>query len=435
MIKILINNNCMGRFSDDYKLRIADGFKLDTSTENMLITYAENSSWEAAYTEFIQQRQADYIRVFENTSKTTGVTSVNGLQGDIFLLAGRGIAIEANDTTFKINNTMYNTENSKIISDLVYEDAKQVALERIFRYQMCLYHGINRLIHRSLTTNPTCLGIYLKYMAARAKWNNYVYTSCMNQNVISSGDSIFITLGFNNTTDVDETVIMEATITASESHKNLIWYGIFLEEMSPATTTNLNANAPTGTDKVADTVFDYTITRDGFYYQLSDSYYSSKDVVTSKPPSNEDEDEEEIADTRVWLPDPTGVGGSYVTRLTAPTDITNPNNCIWSAYGGAWTQGKIQQQCTLKSLTSCKYVYTIAKHPGVSGYTKRSVAIPFDITITYTWSIGTVERTYKNVLCYMQEYDTQDGAQNAGNKKRYILVANEDMGKLEDIEE
>jgi hypothetical protein len=457
----------VGRFikADDFKLTSekTSDIQITPKQEFISVTYIGENSWESKYLGFIADRQQRYNDIFKKYQANNAVLSVNGLKGDLYILAGRGIALDMNDTSIILRNTMYNTENAQAINKLIQLDDIKQAIDYLWRYQMCIYHSFNLPIARSIGLDASAVGYYYRYMGTRARWNNYVYTSCLNRNVISSGDSIFITLGFNNTTSKDEEVTIDVKInpnaataestpdtvestpdttesTTSSIHPNLIWYGIFLDEVSP-TTTNLNANEPGNAETQVEDLFSYSITRNGYCNKLSDSFFN-KQLVDDSKMSDEDKEKLEAAlSGRVWLPDPkesttadqkeVDVNNPTIPafdKVDAPTDITNPNNCVWSPYGGEWTEGSIHQKCTIKPMSSFKYVYAITKHPGVNGYTRRSSIVTFNISITYTWSAGTITKTYTDVPCYMQEYIPDSEKQNAGNDKRYILVATEDMG-------
>lgn len=436
MLTLTINNQPAGRFASKKHVALTDSLLVTEDTDNsVIVAYNGDNDWEVAYSKFIEKRQKEYNEAFSDYARNNTVNSINNINGHIYIVGGRGIAMNIVDNSIFFSNTMYNTSNSKEIARRVDTKANLVIADYIYRYQMCLYHWYNTILAKSITNNDNT-GTYLKYMAARALWNNYVYTSCINRKVLSSGDSIFITLGFNNTKNVEENVEIYVDITPTTTHNNLIWYGIFLEEVGPRTT-----NISEDEDK-AESLFSYKITRDGTLKKLVDSYFA-EDTDENNPgtDASAELDSTEM-NGRVWVPDPSPYGEesddpnnpvdpSAFIDVATPVDITNPNNCLWSTYGGTWSHGTIEQTCTLKSGESCKYVYSISKHPSVNGYTKRSaVPVYFDIRISYTWSAGTSVKEYKNILCYMQERaeDPQDTV-NGGNEKRYILVANDSMGK------
>jgi hypothetical protein len=451
MLKLSINNRVAGRFSENTKIKVDAPFHVNTSRNTLTIVYIGDSyaTWYAA---FITKRQKEYNDAFEAYSVANRVMSLNGKTGAVYILAGRGIALSGNGA-FTVHNTMLNTKKSKLIAHNLKSGALEQAKNWIMRYQMCIYHFLNKSLKRSLRNNATGpLGYYYRFMAARARWNAYVYTSCINCNVISSGDAIFITLGYNNNTGEAVAGEIKANIAVKGSHKNLIWYGIFLSETSPLTSSIFSNNTKPSTKKV-----DYEITRNGaVYYKISDEQYAK--LINSEEDKEEKEveltDEEikrrETLKARIWLPDvvaadknnttnpedPTGLTELEsptpgFTEVEAPSDITNPNNCVWSRYGGYWGSGLITQTIELGPGECCKNVYSISKHPGVTGYTKRSESVSFNVTITYNVNDIEITRTYTDIPCYMQDYANEDEViSNNGDPKRYILVASSEMGGL-----
>lgn len=438
MLKLSINNRVAGRFSENTKIKVDSPFHVNTSRNTLTIVYI-GDSYATWYSAFIAKRQKEYNDAFEAYSVANRVMSLNGKTGAVYILAGRGIALSGNGK-FTVHNTMLNTKKSKLIAYNLKSGALEQAKNWIMRYQMCIYHFLNKALKRSLRNNAAGpLGYYYRFMAARARWNSYVYTSCINCNVISSSDAIFITLGYNNNTGDAVSGEIKAAIAVNGSHKNLIWYGIFLSETSPLTSSIFSNGTAPSTNKV-----DYEITRDGaVYYQISDDQYA--ELIKSDEDKEEKEEELEDAEIkrreklkeRVWLPDVGEYTDEFETPMSgfteenAPANITNPNDCVWSRYGGSWGGGSIVQTISLGPGECCKNVYSISKHPGVTGYTKRSGSVSFTITITYNVNDIKLTRTYTDIPCYMQEYaDEKEVISNNGDPKRYILVANQEMGGL-----
>ena len=443
MLKLSINSKVAGRFSKDTKVNIEEPLHVNTTRNTVTMVYI-GESYEAWYLAFITKRQKEYNEAFEAYLVDNRVMSLNGKKGDVYILAGRGIAISGNGN-FKIHNTMLNTKKSKFIAHKLKSGALEQAKNWIMRYQMCIYHFLNKSLKRALrSSSKEPLGYYYRFMAARARWNAYVYTSCINCNVVSSGDAIFITLGYNNNTGESASGTVTAEISVNGSHKNLIWYGIFLSETSPLTSSIFSNGMEPSTKKV-----DYKIYRiDATYKKISDEQYDKLLELIDKGEEDEDDTEQELTEAeierrqklkaRVWLPDV----GEYIDELetpdvgfeimNAPEDITNPNNCVWSRYGGTWRAGTIIQELSLAPGECCKNVYSISKHPGVTGYTKQDGRVSFNITIKYIVNDINITRVYNGVSCSMQAYAEDEDAvlSNNGDPKRYILVASPEMGGL-----
>lgn len=231
-------------------------------------------------------------------TKISRVTSLNGLTGDIYILGGRGIALEQKDNTIGLCNTMYNTQQDKAYSISLDQTSYRQALDYIMCYQLCIYHFMNVAIHRSLTLEKTydgsdCpYGSYLRYLSLKARWNHYVYTSWYNCSVIGGTDSISISVGLNN--------ILEETQEGCHIRVNInfqgndysIWYGIFLEEASTLD-TNLTANRPDAADtQETATIPSYEIYRyGGICKQLEDEYYKKRWEEIEQPEIQKEYDE------------------------------------------------------------------------------------------------------------------------------------------------
>ena len=443
MLKLSINSKVVGRFSKDTQVNIEEPLHVNATRNTVTMVYI-GESYEAWYLAFSTKRQKEYNEAFEAYLVDNRVMSLNGKKGDVYILAGRGIAISGNGN-FEIHNTMLNTKKSKFIAHKLKSGAFEQAKNWIMRYQMCIYHFLNKSLKRALrSSSKGPLGYYYRFMAARARWNAYVYTSCINCNVVSSGDAIFITLGYNNNTGESVSGTVTAEISVNGSHKNLIWYGIFLSETSPLTSSIFANGMEPSTKKV-----DYKIYRtDATYKKISDEQYAKLLELIDKGEEDEDDAEQELTEeeierrqklkARVWLPDV----GAYIDELEtpavgfeimdAPEDITNPNNCVWSRYGGTWRAGTIIQELALSPGECCKNVYSISKHPGVTGYTKQDGRVSFNITIKYVVNDINITRVYNGVSCSMQAYAEDEDAvlSNNGDPKRYILVASPEMGGL-----
>ena len=442
MLKLSINSKVAGRFSKDAKVNIEEPFHVNASKNTLTMVYI-GDSYEAWYLDFSTKRQKEYNEAFEAYLSDNRVMSLNGKKGDVYILAGRGIAISGNGN-FKVHNTMLNTKKSKFIAHKLKSGALEQAKNWIMRYQMCIYHFLNKSLKRALrSSSKEPLGYYYRFMAARARWNAYVYTSCINCNVVSSGDAVFITLGYNNNTGETVSGTITAEISVNGSHNNLIWYGIFLSETSPLTSSIFANGTEPSTKKV-----DYKIYRTGATYKkISDEQYAKLLEPEEEEEEGEDVTEPELTEeemerrqklkARVWLPDV----GEYIDELetpdegfeiiAAPEDITNPNNCVWSRYGGTWGAGTVTQELALGPGECCKNVYSISKHPGVTGYTKQDGSVSFNITIKYIVNDINITRVYNGVSCAMQAYAAEDAViSNNGDPKRYILVASPEMGGL-----
>lgn len=451
MLTLHINNVTSGRFTNKRKVSVIKPFNTSNSKSIVTIIYT-GVSWAVWYLAFIEKRQQDYINEFLKYFKTNRISSINNQSGDVYLLAGRGVALDMNEASYEtkitIHNTMLNTRKSMYIAKIVKSDAVTQACNWIMRYQMCIYHFQNKALKRALLNGTNNIGYYYRFMAARARWNAYVYTSCINCNVVSSGDAIFITLGYNNNSEDFATPTITAQIEVNGKHKNLVWYGIFLSETSP-TTSSILSNTPYNAETSQPVT--YTIIREGAQLNtITDEQYDKllKDSESGDSTNNSTSnltdaqiERQELLKSRVWLPDVKAEASDTYDELEvpvpgftlvhAPDDITNPNDCQWSRYGGiGWTSGKIIQECNLAPSQCCKNVYSISKHPAVTGYTKRSTAVTFNITITYEFGDLKIVREFNAIPCYMQVYaDDNEIITNNGDPKRYILVASKGMGE------
>jgi hypothetical protein len=366
---------------------------------------------------------------------------LNGLAGDIFLLAGKGFALDYTGNNIELNSTVYNTQMSQTLSSCFEIDVYKKAIAAIFRYQMCIYHFMNQAFHRALSVDDlNDLGYYPQYLGVKARWNNYVFTSFLSTDVRSTLDSIFITMGFTNTFSTVQDVTLTATITPLDSDPNLVWYGIFISELSPIM-ADYNNNSPNNSEELSNESVNVQITRkDVVLISLDDQVY--KDYLSYDDTSNDGGYDVEAMNSRLWLPDPLKANDPEQDPITSNTtteaqkiinrpleDITNPNNCAWSPYGGSWSSGQIIQKMQLQPKQSCKYVYSIEKHPSVTGNTERTATkMLFNIDIKCEFSGKELTKHYKNVPCYMQQYTNDDTDNNKGNTKRYILVATADTG-------
>lgn len=515
MLKLVLTQNNqykVGRFTNTYSLRTADTLYTDSGTNSISINSANYTSWEEWYNNYITARLTRLGEQINDQLDSQRIRSINGFKGDVYLLAGKGIAIQQNANTIGICSTMYNTKIDKAFNDLLNLRTIQNAINYIMRYQLCLYHYLNVPIHRSLTTTGTyqgnpSYGSYLRYLSIKARWNHYVFLSWFNCQVVGGdSDSIAIAVGVNNILNSRQEANITVTIKPLSQSDYMIWHGIFLEEAS-----TLDTNVTTNSDLAGLTeggayVPIYKILREGgVCYQLRNDYYSARwegieqqqiaedDAVKDKEEAEEDakkETEEEIEELtedegaeggtedegteggteeggteedsnekdnkiglymrdprrrdafakRAFYPTPErSDNGNYAdhnhpadssayTTVATPADITNPNNCMWSQHGGAWTNGIIQiPRLVLDSGQSFKQVYSISRHPAVSGRTTRDRLIKFNITVDFSFGDYQLTRYYNNVGCWMQCPDPT-GNKDKSNEVQYILTATESMG-------
>lgn len=488
MLKLVLKQNNqykVGRFTNTYSLKTADTLYTDSGTNSISINSANYTSWEEWYNNYITERLTRLGEQINDQLDSQRIRSINGFKGDVYLLAGKGIAIQQNVNSIGICSTMYNTKIDKAFNDLLNSQTIQNAINYIMRYQLCLYHYLNVPIHRSLTTTGTyqgspAYGSYLRYLSIKARWNHYVFLSWFNCQVVGGdSDSIAIAVGINNILNSRQEANITVTIKPLSQSDYMIWHGIFLEEAS-----TLDTNVTTNSD-LADLseggayVPLYKILREGgVCYQLQNDYYSARwegiekqQIVeddTAKDKEEEEEgnkedsggNEEDDPDTkkkislyvtdqrrrdafakRVFYPTPErSASGDYAdhnnpadssayTTVATPADITNPNNCMWSQHGGVWTNGIIQiPKLVLDAGQSFKQVYSISRHPAVSGRTTRDRLIKFNITVDFSFGDYHLTRYYNNVGCWMQCPDPT-GNKDKSNEVQYILTATESMGQ------
>jgi hypothetical protein len=275
-------------------------FKLAIDTQlsdknTLKITTTSDISIESLVDQIIEHI-ADKIWKDKFEGKTMPyLESLNGLTGDIYILAGRGMALEQDGQAIGICNTMYNTYHDKAYTKALDQSAYARAVSYIMCYQLCIYHFMNVSMHRSLTLegsydDSVCqYGSYLRYLSLKARWNHYVYTSWYNCSVIGGVDSISIAVGLNNIGDKPE----DGNITVDISFQGddySIWYGIFLEEAS-ILNTNLNANKPGDSTKMAPVTPTYKILRPGTCKQLKDEYYEKQRTEYEYLDIKKDQDE------------------------------------------------------------------------------------------------------------------------------------------------
>lgn len=210
-VKVSIGGNIMGRWS--MPLNDTDAVKIDASGDIPTIYTKFTDTWATWYTNFIQDRRNQLALQLKNLTRSnkwvTSINGVNNIDTRLFILAGNCINIENSGAAITLVDI--SVESVKRVLDTT---DYQGAIDKLMRCQMCIYHFLNKTLHRMLNTDDPC-GLYYRYLGLQARWNAYVYGSKCHVSVFSTDSGVCIDVGYVNVACTPADVVIDVRVTMS----------------------------------------------------------------------------------------------------------------------------------------------------------------------------------------------------------------------------
>jgi hypothetical protein len=238
-MKFIVGNNVIDRFKPiqltgkNGLSNTGNGDCIDylyfKSNENTItLSLTSNLSWFSRYNHWltflyniIYNSKKTYLRTINNTA---------GVDGDFILIPGRCINFNYKPVANEILISRDILKYKKPLNDILHD---------LSLCQMCIYHFTNSLVHRYMNIDKP-YGTLLRYLSAQAYWNLYAYSRGPLVDVVSTLDSIHISLGY--VSEYCKASNIDFIVDIQASGRNLGLFGIFVTDVGASDQDNVKYN-------------------------------------------------------------------------------------------------------------------------------------------------------------------------------------------------